>query len=371
MLPNAHHRMRLVAAALPLVLISSLAWAGHKVQRVEKKTVKVDGETVVIVNNARGKTIVIGEPGAKQVTIVASMLVHAKDADAAGRAMEALRFDVEKKDNKIVIISKLPRTEKGGHSFWSVVKGDKYGALIDFTIEVPRDFDVETATTSGDVQVSGVTGTARVIATSGDVLLREIGSGSTVELTSGAIEASEIGGDLRIAATSGNARITRVKGLLQVQTTSGNVTAVEVGGDAMVQLVTGDVDLEGCLGNVSISTASGNARIVGVLGSVNATSSSGDLDVVIIPVGDKEFYLNTATGDVKVFFLPDQDYGFLLDVNTCTGAIYGDMELTKLDQVSRRKLKGVVGNGKSRVIIETASGNVSIVERTEKHEKHD
>ena len=146
---------------------------------------------------------------------------------------------------------------------------------------------------------------------------------------------------------------------------------MEVGGDAMVHLITGDVDLQGCLGNVNISTASGNARIVGVLGGVNATSASGDLDVVIIPVGDKEFYMNTATGDVSVHFLPDLDYGFLLDVNTCTGAIRGDMELTKLDQVSRRKLKGTVGNGKSRVIIETASGNVSIVERTEKHKKHD
>ena len=163
----------------------------------------------------------------------------------------------------------------------------------------------------------------------------------------------------------------RVKGLLKVETTSGNVHAYEVGGDAKVQLITGNLDLTGCLGNVDFSTSSGSGRIVGVRGSVSATSSSGDLDVAILPVGEKEFYLSTSSGNVVVQFLPEQNYGFLLDVNTCTGAIRGDMELTKLDQISRRKLKGVVGNGKSRVVIETASGNVSIIEGKKKSDKDD
>jgi len=169
-----------------------------------------------------------------------------------------------------------------------------------------------------------------------------------------------------MSTSSGDAEVRRVKGLLRVETTSGNVRAYEVGGDAKVELITGDLDLKGCLGDVVFTTSSGSGRIVGVRGGVSATSSSGDLDVAILPVGEKEFYLSTSSGNVVLQFLPEQDYGFLLDVNTCTGAIRGDMELTKLDQISRRKLKGVVGNGKSRVVIETASGNVSIIERTSK-----
>jgi DUF4097 and DUF4098 domain-containing protein YvlB len=367
---SEHRRLRIAAVALLPLLVSPLAHAGKELQRQDRKTVPVAGQKVIVVTNTRGKTIVVGEPDARDVTIVALKLVQAKNAEAAQRLMEDVHFDVEVDEEKIAVISRLPDADKQDRSIWSVVKGGT-GARIDFTIEVPHEFDVQTFTTSGDVHVTNIAGVAVVNATSGDVLVRDVGGTSVIDLTSGGIEASEIGGDLRIAASSGNAEVKRVKGLLKVETTSGNVRAYEVGGDATVELITGDLELKGCLGDVVFTTSSGSGRIVGVRGGVSATSSSGDLEVAILPVGDKEFYLSTSSGNVVVQFLPEQDYGFMLDINTCTGAIRGDMELTKLDQISRRTLKGVVGNGKSRVVIETASGNVSIVESTGKSEKDD
>jgi DUF4097 and DUF4098 domain-containing protein YvlB len=358
-----HRRTRIMLAALPLLLASVLANAGQELQKQEKKTVDVEGQKLIVITNTRGKTVVVGESGAKKVTIVANKLVQAKNAEAAQRVMDQVHFEVETLGDRIVVTSKLPDAGKDDRSIWSVVRGGP-GSRIDFTIEIPSDFDVHTFTTSGDVHVTNVAGIARVNATSGDVHLRDIGGSSFIDLTSGGIEILEIGGDLQIAASSGDADIRRVKGILKVETTSGNVLAREVGRDATVQLITGNLDLKGCLGSVVFSTSSGNGRIVGVHGGVSASSSSGDLEVAILPVGEKEFYLSTASGNVIVRFLPEEDYGFQLDVNTCTGAIRGDMELTKLDQISRRKLKGVVGNGKSRVIIETASGDVSIIERT-------
>jgi DUF4097 and DUF4098 domain-containing protein YvlB len=368
MTTGASPRFRIVAVTLPLLLISGIAYAGHKLQREVTKTVDVDGQTAFLIKNARGKTIVVGERGAKRIRIVASKWVHAKNAETAEKIMDALDFDIEVEDERVAVVSKLPRSSKG-RSFWSVVKGGKHGAWIDFTVEVPYEFDVESSTTSGDVRVTNIAGVARVNATSGDVLLRDIGSGSVIELTSGSIHADDVGGDLSIAASSGSAQIRHVKGLLTIQATSGSVEAFEVGGDAMINLISGNMVLKGCLGDVNFSTASGSAKIVGVQGGVNATSSSGDLDVVIVPVGEKEFYLNTASGDIELHYLPVTDYGFLLDVNTCTGSIRGDLDI-KLDRITRRTLKGVVGSGKSRVVIETASGNVSIVERAEKNEKN-
>lgn len=369
MISGANRKSRMLAVALPLLLVSGVAFAGHKLQREERRTIDVDGQHALVIVNTRGKTIVVGEDGAKQVTIVASKWVKAQDAESAAEIMDALRFDVEVLGEKIAVTSKLPKSSDRGRSFWSVVKGGKHKAYIDFTIEVPYGFDVHTSTTSGDVQVTNIGGTARVSATSGDVLLREIRGPSVIELTSGNIQADDLGGDIHVAASSGNAEIRRVKGQMEVQATSGNVDAYQVGGNAVVSLISGNLVLKGCLGDVQFSTSRGNAEIVEVLGGVNAKTSSGDLDVVIVPVGEKEFYLNTSSGDVVLHYLKADDYGFLLDVNTCTGAIRGDMDLKKLDQISRRKLKGIVGNGRSRVVIETASGDVSIIERTEKAEK--
>jgi hypothetical protein len=368
MTSGASPTSKIVAAALPLLLASTIAQAGHKLEREDRKRVDVSGQTVIVIKNTRGKTIVVGEQGSKQINIVANKWVGAKDAESAHRIMDALVFDVEVTDDKIAIISKLPEALKNDHSIWSMVKGGKLKASIDFTVEVPYEFSVETSTTSGDVQVTNIAGDASISATSGDVLLRDIGGGSVIELTSGDIDAGDVGGDLRIAASSGDTEIKRVKGVVAVQATSGNVYAYEVGGNAMVNLITGDLKIKGCLGDVNFSTAAGNAEIADVLGGVNATSSSGDLHVVIVPVGEKEFYLNTASGNIALHYVTVTDYGFLLNVNTCTGSIKGDLDI-ELDKITRRTLKGVVGSGRSRVIIETASGDVSIVERTEKSEK--
>lgn len=354
--------IRAVGVALPLLLVAGLVYAGHKVQREERKTIDIGAQKTLVVTNTRGKTIVVGEPDAGQIRIVAAKWVKAKNPEAADRIMDALKYDVEVLADEVLIVSNQPKTASENRSLWEMVKGHGEIAWIDFTVEVPSRFDVRTSTTSGDVQVTNISGSAHVNATSGDVLLREIGREAVVELTSGDIRAGEIGGDLRIVASSGSSDVKRIKGGLAVQATSGSVMAREVGGNAMVSLISGNLELKDCLGDVSFSTSKGNARIAGVYGGVNATTSSGELDVVIVPVGEKEFYLNTSSGDVVLHYEPAKNYGFKLDVNTCTGGIKADMAIKNINQISRTKLAGIVGNGKSRVIIETASGNVSIVQ---------
>jgi hypothetical protein len=353
---------RAAGVALPLLLVAGLVYAGHKVQREVRKSIDVGAQKTLVVTNTRGKTIVVGEPDTGQIRIMAAKWVKAKNPEAAEKIMDALDFNVELLEDEVLIVSNLPKSAKEDRSLWEMVKGHGEIAWIDFTIEVPSRFNVFASTTSGDVQVTNIKGFAQVNATSGDVLLREIGREAVVELTSGDIRAGEIGGDLQIVASSGSSEVKRVKGGLAVQATSGSVFAREVGGNAMVSLISGNFELKDCLGDVNFNTSKGDARIAGVFGGVNATTSSGKLDVVIVPVGEKEFYLNTSSGDVVLHYEPAKDYGFLLDVNTCTGSIKGDMEINTVTQISRTKLRGVVGNGKSRVIIETASGNVSIVQ---------
>jgi hypothetical protein len=347
---------------LSLLFVSGAAHAGHKLQREERKTVDVTSQTRLLVKNAQGRVIVVGTPNISKVTITAEKWVQAKDAEAAAQIMRLLTFDVETRRDDIEVVARQPRGLRKERSVWALVKGEKKTAYIDFTIEVPRSFDVKAATTSGDVRITNIDGATVVNATSGDVELREIGNASRVYLTSGNVNAVDLGGDLEIAASSGDALVRGVKGLFSMEATSGNVEAFEIEGDALIKLFNGDLVIEGCLGDLEFKTASGDARIAEVLGNIKASSSSGDLDVVIIPVGEKEFFLNTSSGNIDVYYLTTTEDGFLLDVNTCSGTIHGDLQI-KLDKVTRQRLKGIVGTGKSKVIVETASGNVFIKER--------
>lgn len=367
MTARVHHNSRVLAILLPLLLVSGAAYAGHKLEREERIVVDVTDQTSLVVKNAQGKIIVVGHEDMSKVTIIAQKWVRAKNSAAASEIMKQLTFDVEEQPHEITVIAKRPKELEKATSVWSLVKGDKRIAYIDFTIEVPKDFNVKAASASGDVRITNLNGHAMVHATSGDVELREIAEQVVVNLTSGSVSAEDLGGDLHIAASSGDAEVRRVKGVFSMQATSGNVEAFEIEGDAQIKLYNGDLVLIGCLGDLDFSTATGDARIAEVLGSIKASSSSGDLDVVIVPVGDKEYFLNTSSGDIEVHYLTPTAYGFLLNINTCSGAIHGDLPI-KLDKITRQTLKGIVGTGKSKVIVETASGNVFIRELKGKEE---
>jgi DUF4097 and DUF4098 domain-containing protein YvlB len=263
-----------------------------------------------------------------------------------------------------VVETKDDETWKHDLSFWSVVKGGRHHAWIDYTIEVPNAFSVSASTTSGEVRVSNIKGGADIGATSGDVSLRAVEGTSSARLTSGDLEVTDVAGDVSISATSGTVVVDNVKGRLKLEGTSGDFRVARVGKDADIQLVSGDLVLEGCSGNVSYRAASGDAVLREIDGGVDASTSSGDIQVLIIPVAERSFSLSTSSGDIEVGYVPVKGFGFQLDVRTSSGSIEGDLPI-KVTRADRRRLQGIVASGAARLDIETASGDVTVTERAE------
>jgi hypothetical protein len=321
--------------------------------------VAVSGETVLHVKNTRGETIIVGKKGIREIFIEATKIVKTKNEEKANRLMELLTFEVEKDGNEITIIARHPDSTKEKKSIWSFFKGIHHRTAIDFTIEIPKDFGVKVTSTSGDVEISSIDGDAKIYGTSGDLRVRKIGGSSFLELTSGDVMIEEVARAVHVKLSSGSAHIDGAGEGLLLAATSGNVEAFNIGGDAEVKLVSGDLTLIDCKGNLNSVSSSGDMVIKNIGGSVNVNSASGDVEIFITPAEMRNYTLATCSGDVDVFYLNNLELGFLLDINTMSGAIEGDMEI-KLDKVSRRHLKGVVGNGKSQLVITTASGDVSV-----------
>jgi len=343
--------------------------AGHRSEREDRQTVSVADQTGVFVVNPRGRAVVIGNPDASEVTIVATRVAKARSEKDAEALLQKIEWKVYEKDGQIVV--KTTREgDRGDRSLWSVIRGDHAVAWVDYAIEVPRRLDVRIATTSGEGRIRSIDGLARVHATSGDVEVRDVGGGVQVDLTSGTVEARDIRGDMTLVASSGSANLDGIDGSVEVTATSGSLALYRVGGNTTVTLVSGDLTVRGCLGDVVFVTQSGDAEIHDVEGSISAVTSSGDLDVIIVPVGEKEFNLSSSSGDIDVRYSVPDDYGFKLNVNTNSGSIEGDMAI-KVDKITRRQLKGIVGSGKSRVVIETASGDVKISQKNGAEKNHD
>lgn len=357
---------RTLAAGMVWLSLAGVAVAGpgHKLEREEKSSVSADGKKALVVKNARGRTVVVGRSGATTVSIVALKTAIGKDKEAATEMLDKISIQVTERGDDVVIETRDEGKWDNDWSLWSVVKGGRRSAWVDYTIEVPYRFSVSASTTSGEVRVSNLEGGAEVTATSGDVSIRAVGGSSTARLTSGNLDIVEVGGDLSVSATSGSVVVDNVKGKLELEGTSGDFRASRIGKDAVIRLASGDFVLEGCSGDVSFRAASGDAVLREIDGGIDAASSSGDIEALIIPVTDRSFSLSTSSGDIVLYYVPVKDYGFQLDVRTSSGSIEGDLPI-KVMRADRRRLQGVVGSGAARVDVETASGDVTVTERAE------
>jgi len=354
--------MTVVGLAVAIATLTAGASdAGKRVEREDRKTLAALDHTGLIVENSKGRVVVIGDADATEVTVVATRVAIAASEIKAQELLEKLSFTMVVRDAMVVIRTEN-ESEEGSRSIWSVLKGGRSSTFVNYAVEVPGHFDVQVSTTSGEVRVRGIEGHARVHATSASIELRDIGADGWVELTSGDLDASDIRGALDVRATSGTIEADGVGGSLRIDATTGDVVARRIEGDAIVNLVRGNLTIEHCLGDVVFRTSSGDAEIMDVVGGISAITSSGDLDVMILPLGEKEFILSSSSGDIDVRYATPLDFGFVLDIETSTGAIEGDMAI-RVEKVTRRQLRGIVGTGTSRVMIETASGDVSIAER--------
>lgn len=153
-------------------------------------------------------------------------------------------------------------------------------ATVDVVVHVPPGADVEARTRTGDITVTGATGTTRITTGSGDL--------RTQECT-----------ELRASSGSGDATI----GVLTsgtVTTGSGDVRVQECTGPGALQLRSGSGDLEVLARTEEVTAATGSGDIDLDLRTGSATLRTGTGDVVVrvpreVPVW---LDLNTGLGDV-------------------------------------------------------------------------
>jgi hypothetical protein len=141
---------------------------------------------------------------------------------------------------------------------------------------------------------------------SGDVGLVDVAS-ADIEVTSGNITVSGATGSVKAQATSGDITLAGVKGPVTLRATSGNVRAVDVAsGPVDVHATSGDVNLKvNTATSVTAAASSGNVRLLIPAGSyrVNAEAGSGDTRVVGVtddPAAKNVLNLRAGSGDVDV-----------------------------------------------------------------------
>ncbi len=292
-------------SALLLVLLSlALGNARGGEKKFEKKFQVNPGGTLSLETDA-GSISITGTTG-NEVVVLARI-------DGRDRDVEVFTINAEHHAGGVTV------TGKGPKDFWRFLSGSRL--TVEFTVTVPREYNVRLSTSGGNVHISNLKGMVDGSTSGGDITLRQVEGGSKVETSGGDIEADGIKGNVHAETSGGNVKVKNVVGNVEAETSGGNIGVEEVDGK---------VRAETSGGNVSVKVRGANRGI-------HAETSGGNVTVAI-----------------------GRTVGGRIDASTSGGDVICDLPVTVTGKISESRINGTLNGGGELIYAHTSGGNVRI-----------
>lgn len=145
---------------------------------------------------------------------------------------------------------------------------------------------------------------------------------------------------------------------VQLHSVNGAVSARDVESSVLAETVNGSITIRNVAGNISAETVNGSITAESRRGSINAETVNGSIKASLAGFGAEPLEFSTVNGSVTLT-LPDS-VNAALNVSTVNGKITSDLPIMLRGEISRRKLRGVVGNGGPEIRVSTVNGGVTL-----------
>lgn len=196
------------------------------------------------------------------------------------------------------------------------------GYKVEFTVDVPRQYNLDLRTAGGPVRVGDLDGNV------------------AAKTSGGPMNLGHVTGSVALKTSGGPIRVESIGGPAMLKTSGGSISLGEVGGDA------------------EVSTSGGSISIDKVHGALHASTSGGSVSAAFAKAPSADSRLHTSGGSVSVA-LPS-DAGFEIDAETSGGRVVVDMPVTVEGHVGRSALRGKVGAGGPMLHLRTSGGGIRV-----------
>lgn len=199
----------------------------------------------------------------------------------------------------------------------------------------------------------------------------------TINLGAGAVSASNVDGNIRIDTHAGGVTATGMQGPLSIDTGSGRIEVTDAQGDLNLDTGSGGVDVSGITGeSLRIDTGSGSVIASQItVTDLDIDTGSGQIDVagatarnIVMDTGsgsvDAAFHgsvqsVEVDTGSGSVTLTLPATFNATVDIETGSGGIDLDFPV-EVQRWERDHVRGVIGDGRGRLTIDTGSGTITI-----------
>jgi DUF4097 and DUF4098 domain-containing protein YvlB len=190
-----------------------------------------------------------------------------------------------------------------------------------------------------------------------------IGTRVVMEGASAPFSVRGVKGDVVIESMSGRADVTDAVGKVRVETISGDITVTGVDGDVRAESVSGDIkatNIDGDLTLETVSSAISITRASSKVVRVESVQGSVTYDGTMDPAGN--YSLATHSGTLTL--MVPSNAGATVRLETFSGTVDSDFPVTLEAGASRlgkeSEFEFRIGDGRSRVVLETFSGDIRI-----------
>jgi DUF4097 and DUF4098 domain-containing protein YvlB len=244
---------------------------------------------------------------------------------------------------------------------------------------------VNAKTSSGSIEAENIQGATRLDTSYGSIACRHIvGESITLHSSSGSVTASDIegtahmassygavtceqfsGGDLLLKSNSGRVAVVDATfGICEAHSSYGSVTGRQLTGDTvLLHSNSGSVEATEVTApkGLDLSSSYGRVRATQIVtNDLKVHSGSGDIDAVCAEACEPELKADIETSYGSVDFAAPPGFAGRVRLVTHYGSVRSDLPITISGEITKKKIDGVVGDGRGDLRLVTSSGSVQL-----------
>jgi DUF4097 and DUF4098 domain-containing protein YvlB len=390
-----HAMLRSISCCLCMLMLISGCdfqigdWGQAKYERTIQQQTPLSPGSNLHADTSLGSIVITGGD-VTECSVIATITGRAPTQEQAQLLAEQVKIELETVGNTLTVKAEKPPRK------------NRRSISISYDITVPKQTNIECASSYGSIDISNIKGKTSGKTSSGSIEAKNIEGSANLDTSYGSVKCRNIAGD-NITAKSSSGSITAeiIKGSAQLTTSYGSITCTDMsGGDIRLKTSSGKIkiynasfdecDAHTSYGSIvsdelrgrSIKLNSGSGSINLTASSadttnlytsygritcrqitandVTARSGSGNIDIAFSESTPGQIVADLDTSYGSIDFTAPQNFAGQVDLSTSYGSIRTSRPITIQGEFSKKELKGTIGEGSGKLHLHTGSGSINL-----------
>ncbi len=364
-------------------------WGRAKYERTVERKAPLPASSTLVAKTSMGFITITGAD-VTDCNVVAEICGRAPTEEEAQELAEQVEITLETAGNTMTVKADKPPTKHNR------------SISISYTITVPKQTRIECASSYGAIKASDIDASVSGKTSSGSVTAENIQGSANLDTSYGSIKCRNIsGGELTVKSSSGSITAEGIKGPARLNTSYGSITCRDLSdgdielksssgtiklsnasfGDCGVHTSYGSIDTEELKGDtIKLHSDSGSIHVTGASADtaeittsygritgrqitardLTARSGSGNLDIDCSQTTPADITASLVTSYGSIDFTAPPAFAGQVDVSTSYGSVRTSRPITISGEISKKKLKGTIGEGNGKLHLQTSSGSINL-----------